>query len=156
MAPTSSGRLYGGGASQRAAVQPLGVSGFSLEPSAPVRRAMGAGGGRGQGPRGGETLGDVSEQIAIALSQLQRDMESVLTRLNTLEALTVAHHNMAQGHLNVNNTGRLEPKSAGVPSWWPFKNMPVRAVAFFIAWPVIYHLFVKIISSSRVRRNNRR
>ena len=33
---------------------------------------------------------EVSEQIAVALVRLQQDMNSVLTRLNTLEALSVA------------------------------------------------------------------
>lgn len=34
--------------------------------------------------------GEVSEQIAVALTRLQHDMHSVLTRLSTLEALSVA------------------------------------------------------------------
>ena len=33
---------------------------------------------------------EVNEQIAVALVRLQQDMQSVLTRLNTLEALSVA------------------------------------------------------------------
>ena len=33
---------------------------------------------------------EVNEQIAVALVRLQQDMHSVLTRLNTLEALSVA------------------------------------------------------------------
>ena len=33
---------------------------------------------------------EVNEQIAVALVRLQQDMQSVLTRLSTLEALSVA------------------------------------------------------------------
>ena len=34
--------------------------------------------------------GDVSEQISTALERLQRDMNSVLIRMNTLEALALS------------------------------------------------------------------
>ena len=54
--------------------------------------------GAGQGGRGGgggsqggtDYRSDVNEQIAVALVRLQQDMSSVLTRLHTLETLTLA------------------------------------------------------------------
>ncbi|GAB6029562.1 hypothetical protein CHUAL_005307 [Chamberlinius hualienensis] len=157
--PTSSsfsGRHYLGASGRRnnsSGHSNAGISGVPGDYSMPTRRPTGAGGGRG--PHGNQVVYDVTEQIAVALSQLQKDMESVLTRLNTLEALTVAHHHMAQGHLITHGTGSPETSKPNFPSWWPFKNMPLRAVAFFIAWPVIYHLLVKIISSSHARRLRR-
>ena len=52
--------------------------------------AGGSGGGAGGGRDPADVRSEVSEQIATALAQLQQDMTSVLSRLNTLEALTVA------------------------------------------------------------------
>ena len=58
---------------------------------------MGAPPGGGDGPPMGGSSGyrsDVTDtQIALALVRLQQDMSSVLNRLNTLEALTLAQHN---------------------------------------------------------------
>ena len=54
--------------------------------------AVGGGGGAGGGGRQDppDYRPEVNQQIAQALTQLQQDMTSVLSRLNTLEALTVA------------------------------------------------------------------
>ena len=63
------------------------VGGASSHPS---DGAAGGGGGQ-QNPCPPATVhGEVNEQIALALLRLQQDMNSVLSRLNTLEALTVA------------------------------------------------------------------
>ena len=68
-----------------------------------VNNPSGAGGGMGGGTGGGAERppirgtgyrSDVTDtQIALALVRLQQDMSSVLNRLNTLEALTLAQHN---------------------------------------------------------------
>ncbi len=50
----------------------------------------GSSGGGGSGKRGPHVPADVSEQIQTALERLQRDMNSVLIRLNTLEALALS------------------------------------------------------------------
>ena len=57
----------------------------------------GASGGRGGGKRDVPTPADVSEQIATALERLQRDMNSVLIRLNTLEALALSRQQVGLG-----------------------------------------------------------
>lgn len=52
-----------------------------------------AGGGGGDGGRWGgaaKASGSLSEQIVVALARLQDDMQSVLERLHTLEALTAS------------------------------------------------------------------
>lgn len=58
--------------------------------------AGGSGGGRPppQGGTGPQYRQDMNEQIVMALTRLQQDMSSVLTRLNTLETLTVAQHHV--------------------------------------------------------------
>ena len=73
---------------------PIGTSPQDAVPP-PHRSALllaggsgGAAGGGGRDPRSPPT--EVSEQIAVALVRLQQDMNSVLARLNTLEALSVA------------------------------------------------------------------
>lgn len=50
-------------------------------------------GGDGDGGRRGEAVapgGSLNEQIVVALARLQDDMQSVLERLHTLEALTAS------------------------------------------------------------------
>ncbi len=54
----------------------------------------GAGGGDRDPSYNMAQRAEVNEQIALALVRLQQDMSSVLTRLNTLEALSVAQHQM--------------------------------------------------------------
>lgn len=51
------------------------------------------GGGDGDGSRRGASAaggGSLNEQIVVALARLQDDMQSVLERLHTLEALTAS------------------------------------------------------------------
>lgn len=51
------------------------------------------GGGDGDGDRWGGAVtpgGSLNEQIVVALARLQEDMQSVLERLHTLEALTAS------------------------------------------------------------------
>lgn len=67
----------------------------------PVHRG---GDGDGEGWRGAVTPGgSLNEQIVVALARLQEDMQSVLERLRTLEALTASQVRPARPvtHLNL-------------------------------------------------------
>lgn len=58
-------------------------------------------GGGGDGERwgtDGAAGGDLNEQIVTALARLQEDMQSVLERLHTLEALTASQVRKHQSH----------------------------------------------------------
>jgi len=160
MASRSTSRMYGNMGHQQTFPARKGNSGGpggSQNSSGGRPSALGAGGGQGRGPGGGDKVVDVNEQIALALVQLQHDMESVLTRLNTLEALTVAHHNMAQGRLVVHRNGQVSAESdRPLFSWWPFRNMSFKTVAFFLAWPVALHMLSILISMHRARRLRRK
>lgn len=54
----------------------------------PLHSAGGADGGRWGGAA--KASGSLNEQIVVALARLQDDMQSVLERLHTLEALTAS------------------------------------------------------------------
>jgi len=121
------------------------------------RRAGVGGSGRGGG-RGGsisQQPNDISEQIAMALLRLQRDMDSVLARLNVLETVALAQHNTTQdrlmAQLNVQSQNQLANKSSK-PSWWPFKELSMRTFLFFLSWPVILHVIIKVLASRRARK----
>lgn len=59
-----------------------------------MRGPSGSGDPPAPGGRGSYHRSDLTDtQIALALVRLQQDMSSVLNRLNTLEALTLAQHN---------------------------------------------------------------
>lgn len=55
---------------------------------APLRSTGGGDGGRWGGA--GKATGSLNEQIVVALARLQDDMQSVLERLHTLEALSAS------------------------------------------------------------------
>lgn len=58
------------------------------------------GGGDGDGSRRGVSAasgGSLNEQIVVALARLQDDMQSVLERLHTLEALTASQVRLGAG-----------------------------------------------------------
>ena len=82
-------------------LQQISLSGSGRGSSEPDGRGSGssggASGGRGPGKRDPPTPADVSEQIATALERLQRDMNSVLIRLNTLEALALSRQQVGLG-----------------------------------------------------------
>lgn len=76
---TSGSRSHGRGLG---ALKPTQGSGGDDNPG-------GGGGGGGERRAGaGTPVGNLNEQIVAALAQLQEDMQSVLERLHTLEALT--------------------------------------------------------------------
>lgn len=68
----------------------LGSRSPGLGPGAPMPIQSG-GDGDGDGWKGAATPGgSLNEQIVVALARLQEDMQSVLERLRTLEALTAS------------------------------------------------------------------
>ncbi|XP_030015588.1 acyl-CoA-binding domain-containing protein 5-like isoform X2 [Sphaeramia orbicularis] len=77
--------------------------------------------------------GNVNEQIATALLRLQRDMASVLHRLQTLEVLTQSRSSSPrqEDHLPA---ARKFPR----PSWWPFDFSPLTVVMTAL-WPLFAH-----------------
>uniref|UniRef100_S4RYH2 Acyl-CoA binding domain containing 5a n=1 Tax=Petromyzon marinus TaxID=7757 RepID=S4RYH2_PETMA len=99
----------------------------------------GSGAGGGDGDDVGESRRhqtDVSEQIAATLVRLQQDMQSVLQRLSTLEALAatqvrpsdfIKHYFSWQNH-----------------SGWPFE-MSAPALIFFMIWPFVAQWLVHVL-----------
>ncbi|KAJ8337057.1 hypothetical protein SKAU_G00382770 [Synaphobranchus kaupii] len=105
------------------------------------------GGGDGElwGSEGGAE-GTLNEQIATALARLQEDMQNVLQRLHTLEALTASQTRSLS----------LQQNYASLPvtkksSWWPFDVSP-GAVAFAVVWPFAVHWLVWLYLQRRRRK----
>ncbi|CAH1774246.1 unnamed protein product [Owenia fusiformis] len=103
----------------------------------------GAGGGRDQGPPQYYRV-DVNEQIATALVRLQQDMNSVLTRLNTLETLSVVQTQAKEKE-------RKEKARNQSPSWWPFPQINGRTAFFIVIWPFIAHWIIRVLANRRRR-----
>ncbi|KTF74681.1 hypothetical protein cypCar_00023342, partial [Cyprinus carpio] len=74
----------------------------------------------------GSTTQNLNEQIICALARLQDDMQSVLERLHTLEALTASQK----------------------PSWWPFDVSP-GTVAFAVIWPFVVQWLIRLYLQRR-------
>uniref|UniRef100_H3D805 Acyl-CoA-binding domain-containing protein 5 n=1 Tax=Tetraodon nigroviridis TaxID=99883 RepID=H3D805_TETNG len=98
----------------------------------PLHSTGGGDGGRWGGAA--KAGGSLNEQIVVALARLQDDMQSVLERLHTLEALTAS---------------QVSPQPclcSQQPSWWPFDISP-PTFAFAIVWPFVVqwliHLYVR-------------
>ncbi|MEE6466974.1 hypothetical protein FKM82_007109 [Ascaphus truei] len=105
---------------------------------------MGSG---GDGERGGSERGpnsSLNEQIAVVLMRLQEDMQCVLQRLHTLEALTASQ---ARSVLESNHQQSVNKKS----SWWPFGISP-GTLAFAITWPFIAHWLMHVYLQRRRRK----
>uniref|UniRef100_A0A8D0HMP0 Acyl-CoA-binding domain-containing protein 5 n=1 Tax=Sphenodon punctatus TaxID=8508 RepID=A0A8D0HMP0_SPHPU len=99
---------------------------------------MGSGGdgerwGSDRGPRS-----SLNEQIAVVLIRLQEDMQNVLQRLNTLEALTASQARSATLQSNCQPASSVKR-----PSWWPFEISP-GTLAFAIVWPFIAQWLVHV------------
>ncbi|XP_029955216.1 acyl-CoA-binding domain-containing protein 5A isoform X2 [Salarias fasciatus] len=111
------------------------------------------GGGDGDGARRGgpgSRGGSLNEQIVVALSRLQEDMQSVLERLHTLEALTASQARSAA------LSPAYEPPPARrsrKPSWWPFDISPT-SLAFAVIWPFVVQWLVRLYLQRRRRRIN--
>ncbi|XP_017262311.1 acyl-CoA-binding domain-containing protein 5A [Kryptolebias marmoratus] len=110
------------------------------------------GDGDGERWRGGETAGgSLNEQIVMALARLQEDMQSVLERLRTLEALTAS-----QARSVVLSPTYVSPpvkKKNWKPSWWPFDISPA-SVIFAVIWPFVVQWLIRSYLQRRRRRIN--
>ncbi|XP_039377900.1 acyl-CoA-binding domain-containing protein 5 isoform X3 [Mauremys reevesii] len=109
---------------------------------------MGSGGdgerwGSDRAPRG-----SLNEQIAVVLMRLQEDMQNVLQRLHTLEALTASQAR------SVTLQSNLHPvSSVKRPSWWPFDISP-GTLAFAVVWPFVAQWLVHVYFQRRRRKLN--
>lgn len=110
-------------------------------------------GGDGDGERWGGAGGpgaSLNEQIVAALARLQEDMQSVLERLRTLEALTANQARSvalpAYGSPQFNKRNRN-------PSWWPFDISPT-SLAFAVIWPFVVQWLIRLFLQRRRRRIN--
>nr|DBA25141.1 TPA: hypothetical protein GDO54_012706 [Pyxicephalus adspersus] len=88
-------------------------------------------GGDGGDRRGSDRgpNGSLNEHIAVVLMRLQEDMQNVLQRLQTLEALTASQK----------------------PSWWPFE-ISSGTLAFAIVWPFVAHWLIHLYLQRRRRK----
>ncbi|CAL8313362.1 unnamed protein product [Merluccius merluccius] len=115
----------------------------------------GAGGRQGGGEGGGERSGgagtpggSLDEQIVAALGRLQEDMQSVLQRLHTLEALSATQaRSMA---MSPTFAAPRANKANKRPTWWPFDVSP-GAVAFAVVWPFVVQWLVRLLLQRRRR-----
>ncbi|KAJ8267971.1 hypothetical protein COCON_G00131430 [Conger conger] len=123
------------------------VSGSGPGVGPPVGLLGGGGEGERWGSEGGAE-GTLNEQIAMALARLQEDMQSVLHRLQTLEALTASQTRSLSLQQNY---GSLPVSKK--PRWWPF-HVPPGAVAFAVVWPFVVHWLVWLYFQRRRRKLN--
>ncbi|XP_078581703.1 uncharacterized protein LOC144865042 isoform X2 [Branchiostoma floridae x Branchiostoma japonicum] len=102
----------------------------------PGRRGAGGyygGGGGDDGERGrgrGQGSSDVNEHIAVALDRLQQDMNFVLARLSTLEALSTSQ---ARGGMVAPAVQAVQPQQQQESSWWPFSNLSGKNSLFHLS-----------------------
>ncbi|XP_078450010.1 acyl-CoA-binding domain-containing protein 5-like isoform X1 [Lampetra planeri] len=109
-------------------------------------------GGTGAAGGDGEDVGesrrhrtDVSEQIAATLVRLQQDMQSVLQRLSTLEALAATQARsvaFSPQHYEMHVPARSNH------SGWPFE-MSAPALIFFMVWPFVAQWLVHVLRRRR-------
>ncbi|KAK1884824.1 Acyl-CoA-binding domain containing protein 5A [Dissostichus eleginoides] len=112
------------------------------------------GGGDGDRERWGGAVtpgGSLNEQIVVALARLQEDMQSVLERLHTLEALTASQARS----MSLSPTCGSTPvnKKSRKPSWWPFDISPT-SLAFAVIWPFVVQWLIRLYLQRRRRRIN--
>ncbi|XP_059183191.1 acyl-CoA-binding domain-containing protein 5A [Centropristis striata] len=112
------------------------------------------GAGDGDGDRwggAGTPAGSLNEQIVVALARLQEDMQSVLERLHTLEALTASQARA----MSLSPTYASTPvnKRSQKPSWWPFDISPT-SLAFAVIWPFVVQWLIRLYLQRRRRRIN--
>ncbi|XP_070709219.1 acyl-CoA-binding domain-containing protein 5A [Pempheris klunzingeri] len=111
-------------------------------------------GGDGDGSRRGGAVtpgGSLNEQIVVALARLQEDMQSVLERLHTLEALTASQARS----MSLSPTYATPPvnKRSQKPSWWPFDISPT-SLAFAVIWPFVVQWLIRLYLQRRRRPIN--
>uniref|UniRef100_A0AAZ3Q859 ACB domain-containing protein n=1 Tax=Oncorhynchus tshawytscha TaxID=74940 RepID=A0AAZ3Q859_ONCTS len=113
-------------------------SGHGVEAQGPLQ---GSGGDGERWGGAGATGGSLNEQIVVALARLQEDMQSVLERLQTLEALTASQVRDQRPHTIL---------KLSKPSWWPFDVSP-SAVAFAVAWPFVVQWLIRLYLQRKKR-----
>lgn len=94
---------------------------------------------------------NLNEQIICALARLQDDMQSVLERLHTLEALTAS-----QARSLALSSDFLSPpanKTKKKSSWWPFDVSP-GTVAFAVIWPFVAQWLIRMYLQRRRKKFN--
>uniref|UniRef100_A0A8C8DUL1 Acyl-CoA-binding domain-containing protein 5 n=1 Tax=Oryzias sinensis TaxID=183150 RepID=A0A8C8DUL1_9TELE len=123
--------------------------GHSAGPPMPMHSGRdGAGGRRGGAGTPSESL---NEQIVAALARLQEDMQNVLERLHTLEALTASQARSAA--LSPTFLSPPGKKRSPKPSWWPFDISPA-GVAFALLWPFVVQWLIRLYLQRKRRRIN--
>uniref|UniRef100_A0A671Q9B5 Acyl-CoA-binding domain-containing protein 5A-like n=1 Tax=Sinocyclocheilus anshuiensis TaxID=1608454 RepID=A0A671Q9B5_9TELE len=109
---------------------------------------QGSGGDGERSGTDGSATQNLNEQIICALARLQDDMQSVLERLQTLEALTAS-----QARSLALSSDYLSPpanKTKKKPSWWPFDVSP-GTVAFAVIWPFVVQWLIRLYVQRRRR-----
>ncbi|XP_057179296.1 acyl-CoA-binding domain-containing protein 5A isoform X2 [Triplophysa rosa] len=99
----------------------------------------------------GPVMENLNEQIICALARLQDDMQSVLERLHTLEALTAS-----QARSLAVPSDYLSPpanKTKKKPSWWPL-NVSPGTVALAVIWPFVVQWLIRLYLQHRRRKFN--
>ncbi|XP_041924221.1 acyl-CoA-binding domain-containing protein 5A isoform X1 [Alosa sapidissima] len=119
----------------------------SSSSSGGIQRMLQGNGGDGErwGSEGA-VGGNLNEQIVTALARLQEDMQSVLQRLHTLEALTAS-----QARSLALSPNFPSPHVTKRPSWWPFEVSP-GTVAFAVVWPFVVQWLIRLYLQRRRRR----
>lgn len=118
--------------------------------SAGPQRDRSGGDGERWGTDGSVTQ-NLNEQIICALARLQEDMQSVLERLHTLEALTASQARSLA--LPSDYLSAPAHKTKKKPSWWPF-NVSPGTVAFAVIWPFVVQWLIRLYVQRRRRRIN--
>ncbi|XP_078661362.1 acyl-CoA-binding domain-containing protein 5-like [Branchiostoma floridae x Branchiostoma belcheri] len=124
----------------------------------PGRRGAGGyygGGGGDDGERGrgrGQGPSDVNEHIAVALDCLQQDMNFVLARLSTLEALSTSQ---ARGGIVAPAVQAVQPQQQQESSWWPFSNLSGKTAFFILVWPFVVNWLIKMYFKKKGKAHRR-
>ncbi|KAM3929657.1 acyl-CoA-binding domain-containing protein 5 isoform 2-T3 [Leptodactylus fuscus] len=108
----------------------------------------GQSGSGGDGERWGSERGpegSINEQIAVVLLRLQEDMQNVLQRLQTLEALTASQ---ARSMLLESNLHQSANKKS---SWWPFE-ISSGTLVFAVIWPFVAHWLIHLYLQRKRRK----
>ncbi|XP_017157372.1 acyl-CoA-binding domain-containing protein 5A isoform X2 [Poecilia reticulata] len=94
--------------------------------------------------------GSLDEQIVVALARVQKDIQSVLERMGTVEALTA---NLARSVTLPSYGSPPGNKRNRNPSWWPFDISPT-SLAFAVIWPFVVQWLIRLYFQKRRRRIN--
>ncbi|XP_019958747.2 acyl-CoA-binding domain-containing protein 5A isoform X2 [Paralichthys olivaceus] len=111
----------------------------------------GGDGDRGRWGGAGTPGVNLNEQIVVALARLQEDMQSVLERLHTLEALSASQARSVA--LSPTYPSSPVNKRSQKPSWWPFDISPT-SLAFAVIWPFVVQWLIRLFLQRRRRRIN--